>query len=142
MRRVSMWTLAVCCVVVLGSCAATGVGSGVITGTLTYRERIALLPSSTATVELHRMSGSTSELIATNSFAATGQVPVPFTLTYDPARINTSFGHVLRARIVNDQGATQFATQSDVPVTFDGVPMVVELVMVGSGTGTVGTQRR
>lgn len=76
--------------------------SGSLTGTVTYRQRIALLPGSVISVQLQDVSKQdvaatvvTSQLITT-----TGEnVPIPFQLTYDPTKIDPKSTYALSVRI-------------------------------------------
>jgi uncharacterized lipoprotein YbaY len=121
---------------------STPAPNGLVTGTMNYSERVTLAPGSTATVELVRLGGSPTT-IATNSFQPTGPVPFPFTLTYDPTRIDVTIAHALRARITSPDGAMLFMTPVDVPIDFDGSPVALQLQSVGAGGGgTSGTTRR
>jgi uncharacterized lipoprotein YbaY len=120
---------------------STPAPNGIVTGTLNYSERITLAPGSTATVELIRQGG-TPTTIATTTFAPSSQVPIAFTLTYDPTRIDVTLPYALRARIASPEGTMMFMTSTDTPIVFDGNPVALQLQYLGGGTGTVGTQRR
>lgn len=126
-------------VTVLSACAASGVGNGIIVGTLTYADRMAMPAGATASVEL--VNSATAAVIARTSLAPTGEPPFPFTLNYDPNMIDPTMGHALRARITGADGSTMFVTTSDMPITFDGTPVTITLTRYG-GSGGTATPRR
>ncbi len=73
-----------------------------VSGTVTYLQRIALPPHATVVVKLEEVSRADApsvmldeQVIETNG----QQVPIPFTLTYDPAKIQQRFRYVVRAQI-------------------------------------------
>lgn len=75
-----------------------------ITGTAAYRERIALPPGAVLEVELVDISraDAAAERIAAVRIGVQGQVPIPFTLPYDPARIRPERRYALQARLTAD----------------------------------------
>lgn len=99
-----------------------------LTGTITYRERIALPP--TARVELQLVDATDenapSPLVAERLIDEPGQVPIAFSLTYDPASISANHTYALRVRIRVDQDIW-FASPFDVRVLTAGNPTQVEL---------------
>jgi uncharacterized lipoprotein YbaY len=125
---------------VLVSPVPTGTAGGLLTGTVTYLERIALQPDALITVELQDVSAGTTNVIATTEFSAQDrQVPIPFELAYDPATIDPAGTYLLGARIA-EGGQTSFASQTGVPVLTNGAPTAnVEIVLnpVAASTGAV-----
>jgi putative lipoprotein len=75
---------------------------GVITGTAAYRERIALPPGAVLEVDLHDISRADAPVLASTRVAAAGQVPIAFTLRYDPARIGVHGAPAVAARLSVD----------------------------------------
>ncbi len=88
-----------------------------LSGTVTYRQRIALTPEAEVQIELRDVSRQDVEspLIAKRVIAKPGQVPIAFTLDYDPALIETGHTYAISARIT-DRGQLQFVTDTRVTV--------------------------
>jgi putative lipoprotein len=80
-------------------------------GTVTYRERMALPPSAVVEVKLVDVShaDAPSVTIAEISKATGGQVPIPYELTYDASSIQPGRSYALQARISVD-GRLWFTT--------------------------------
>ena len=94
----------------------TGIAGGTLTGNVIYLERVAMAPDAVITVELQDASAGIVAVIATQDINAEGrQVPIPFELPYDPARIDPAGTYLLSARIA-ENGQTTFASQTGVPV--------------------------
>lgn len=76
--------------------------TGMITGTITYPQRIALPSDATVVVTLENISRADvlSKIIAEETFQTAGQqVPIPFSLSYDPAVIEERDRYAVRAKI-------------------------------------------
>lgn len=76
-----------------------------VTGNVTYRPRIALPPNAVVKVSLHDVSRADApaivldeQIISTNG----KQVPIPFTLQYNPSQIKPSHSYAVSARILVD----------------------------------------
>ena len=110
----------------LAACATTPAPaeqSVTVTGSIAYRERIALPP--TAQIEVSHDDVSLADAPARNlarqAFAADGkQVPFAFTLTVDKARIEPRNSYAVSARITGPDGKLMFITDTRNSVTFDG----------------------
>jgi putative lipoprotein len=105
---------------------------GSLTGSVIYRERIALDPNAVIEVQLLDVSkaDAPAEVIASQTLEAEGrQVPIPFELTYDPAQIDERFSYTVSARIlVNDR--LRWISQDAYPVLTQGSPVSdVEIVV-------------
>lgn len=102
----------------------------VLSGTATYRERIALLPSAVfeATLEDVTRADATAEVIGRYAAGPAGQVPIPFSIPYDPARIQPGRRYAVRARILVDE-RPMFVTAESQPVLAPGTPDRVMLVL-------------
>lgn len=72
-----------------------------IAGEVLYRERIALPPQAVLTVELIDVSlaDAPSAIIGQQTIAPAGQVPIKFSVPFDPAAIQTGMSYALQARI-------------------------------------------
>ena len=84
----------------------------VVNGTLTYRERIALPPGSSAIVQLLDTSRADTQarLVAEQKIAIGRQVPIPFSLDYDAASLDPKNTYALAARIVLGSSCCSSAT--------------------------------
>jgi putative lipoprotein len=109
-----------------------------VSGTATYRERIALPQNAVfeATLEDVSRAGTASELIARVRNEQPGNAPIPFTIAYDGGRIIPSHSYVVRARIVvGDQ--LWFTTDRNYPVLTGGNSSEVQLLLGrSSGQGS------
>ncbi|WEK43825.1 MAG: YbaY family lipoprotein [Candidatus Sphingomonas colombiensis] len=95
----------------LAACATTGDGGmhahqpaawTTLSGTAAYRERIALPPNARLEVEIRDVSlaDAPAPLIASVTIDAKGrQVPLPFALRYDNARLDLRHNYAVSARI-------------------------------------------
>ncbi len=134
---------------VLVSPVLAGGAPGMLTGVVTYLERIALDPAAVIEVELQNVSGGVPSVLTSTTVNAEGQqVPIPFELPYDPAAIDPAGTYLLYGRIrVND--AVTWATPTGVPVLTNGaatgnVELVVSPMAAATGgsiRGTVTTPR-
>lgn len=124
----------------LGACSSTGdTGSGeaVVSGTVSYRERIAL--PADAVVDVALLDVSRMDVAATvlseKTIEPTRQVPIPFELAYDAGAIDPRMSYAVRATI--RRGETHlFVTDRHYPVLTRGNGDHVELVLVRSGGGS------
>lgn len=114
----------------LAACASTGVPAGrtvAVTGSIAYRERIALPPTARIEVRLDDVSRADAPAtnMATQSFAGEGkQVPFAFTLTVDRADIDPRHSYAVSARITDADGKLMFITDTRNSVTFDSRPAI------------------
>jgi len=112
--------------------AAPGTSSGpMITGTITYRAKIALPPDAAIDVRLEDVTVADvpSKLVAENVFAAAGQqVPIPFQLPYAAADINPAHRYVVRANIKAGE-KLMFTSTHTYPVLTQGAPNRVVMVL-------------
>jgi putative lipoprotein len=94
-----------------------------LTGSVWYRERIALPPDSIIKVSLQNVArqDAAAELIASQAIDAQGGPPWPFELRYDKARIEAQGRYVLRASIESASGRLLFSSTQSVPA-FDDAP--------------------
>jgi putative lipoprotein len=102
-----------------------------VTGTLTYRERVAL----PADAEIHVVLADVSRQdVAATTIAETTlrpggrQVPLPFELAYDPAMIEPSHTYALRATI-RSGGRLAFTTTTAYRVVTGGNPTHADLLL-------------
>lgn len=120
----------------LTACATTPVERTItVTGSITYRERIALPPDAQIEVKLDDVSlaDAPSRTMASRSFASEGkQVPFAFTLTLDRADIDPRHSYAVSARITGADGKLMFITDARNSVAFgsDSTVDMGTLVMV------------
>lgn len=71
-------------------------------GTVSYRERIALLPGATVTVRLVDVSlaDAPAKVISERKITVEGQVPISFSLPYDAAQIQPGRRYAVQAELV------------------------------------------
>lgn len=102
----------------------------VVNGTLTYRERIALPPGSSAIVQLLDTSRADTQarLVAEQKIAIGRQVPIPFSLDYDAASLDPKNTYALAARIVLGEQLL-FISDTATPVITRGNPLEADLVL-------------
>jgi putative lipoprotein len=108
-----------------------------ITGTVTYRERIALPPDASVQVRLDDASQPEMppKLVAETTVPTAGkQVPIPFELPYRAADIVASRRYVVRAKIVAG-GKTLFSSKTPYPVITRGAPTKLEILVQQGGGG-------
>jgi putative lipoprotein len=108
----------------LAACATTAPAERTlaVTGSIAYRERIALPPTAQIEVRLDDVSRADAPAtnMATQSFASEGrQVPFAFTLTVDRADIDPRHSYAVSARITDADGKLMFITDTRNSVTFD-----------------------
>jgi putative lipoprotein len=120
---------------------ATQTNLASITGTISYRDRIALTNEAVAVVTLE--DGSRQDAPATplalHTISDPGQVPIRFAFDYPRAAIDPRMSYILRARIT-DRGRLMFATDTHTPVLTRGAGNEVQLLLVhvdATSTGPV-----
>ena len=141
--------LACCALAAVGGCgpgrdgsSAAADGQSVLTGTVTYRERIALPPNARVEVRLEDVSqaDAPADEIAAQTIAANGkQVPIPFELRYSPQNIDSSHRYAVRASITSADGDLMFTTSMHYAVLTNGAAdKGVEIVVQRPGGGVRG----
>jgi uncharacterized lipoprotein YbaY len=107
----------------------------VISGTVTYRQRVALPQSAVLTVVLLDVSRADASggVIAEQRFETAGrQVPISFDMTFEPGRIQERNRYAVRAEI-RDGDRLLFTTDTNYPVITQGNPRTVEMNLVPVG---------
>ncbi|KTE46560.1 MULTISPECIES: YbaY family lipoprotein [unclassified Sphingopyxis] len=121
----------------LASCApmeAPGEDSGeaanqwvTVSGSIAYRERIALPPDAEIEVRVDDVSlaDAPSKTIARQAFAADGQqVPIAFLIRFDRAAIEPLHSYAVAARIAGADGRLMFITDTRHSLTLGAAPEV------------------
>ena len=96
---------------------AASAGESVIRGTATYRERMALPPGAVLEVALEDIARADAPAprLAEARIPVERQVPIPFVLAFDPARVDPRGRYALRATLGHD-GRVLFRTDAIHPV--------------------------
>jgi putative lipoprotein len=104
---------------------------GTITGTVTYRERMALPADAAIDVKLQDVSlqDAPAKTIGESVFAPAGQqVPIPFQVSYNSADINPAHTYQVRANI-SVNGKMMFSSTTAYPVMTKGAPSQVAIML-------------
>lgn len=102
-----------------------------VTGTVAYRERMALSPAAVVRLQLQDVSRQdvAATIIDSVTIRPNGkQVPIPFTLRYDPARIQENSTYSVQARITVD-GNLLFVNDVSYPVITRGNSKQVQMML-------------
>ena len=103
-----------------------------MSGAVTYRERIALTPGATLTVQIRDTSyaDAASELIAEQIISDPGQVPIRFEVAYDREDVDQRNTYSVSARIEESDGRLAFINDTAYDVITRGNPSRVDMVLV------------
>ena len=148
----SSWPIAIL-LGVMSACATTGQTesdestpsagqtTAVVTGSVAYRERMALPPDAVVHVSLidaSRMDAVAPVIAETTIVAAGKQVPIPYTLRYDRSRIDATHSYAVRA-VIRSGERMLFTTNTSNRVITQGNPTQANLQVVRVSAGDVGT---
>ncbi len=106
-----------------------------VTGTITYRERIALPPDALIKVQLVDVSRADAPavVIGEQVFEAGGrQVPFAFEILYDPSKIDERMSYAVQARI-EEGGRLRFISDRHYPVITRDAPTRADLMLRSAG---------
>lgn len=94
-----------------------------VSGTALYRGRMTLPEPVVfeATLETVPLAGGPGEVVGRYRAGLTGRYPIPFAVSYDPARIDPTRRYVLRARLMLD-AVPIFETRPPMPILTQGAP--------------------
>lgn len=115
----------------VGGSSGEGPEEARLTGTISYRQRIALSPKATVEVKLLHVSraDAPSVTIAQEEITPAGkQVPITFELPYDSTRIDDRNRYVLQVRIL-EGGKLRFVNSKAYPVITGGNPKQVQVIV-------------
>ena len=103
-----------------------------VSGSVTYRERIALTPGASLVVELRDVSlaDAAAPLIARQTIANPGQVPINFKVEYSSEDIDSRHTYAIQARIIESDGRLAFINDTAHHVITRGSPDHVDMVLV------------
>jgi putative lipoprotein len=118
--------------------AAAGGGEGAaVTGDVTYAQRIALPEDAIVTVQIQdtSLADAPAKVIGEQVIETNGrQVPIPYSVSYDPGVIDERFTYTMSARITNSAGDLLWINDTAIPVITQGNPtegVVIPVVQVG-----------
>lgn len=97
----------------------------VVSGSVTYKERIALPDDATLSVQLQdtSLADAPATVLGEVSYVTAGkQVPLPFAISYDPAEIEENHTYSLSARITDAAGNLLFINDTAIHVITNGNP--------------------
>ena len=124
--------------------AANAASAGVVSGTVAYRERIAMPENALLTMQLQDVSlaDAPAKVIAEQKFTFAGnQVPLPFELHYDSTKIDPKHMYALSARItVNEQ--LMFMNTTMYRVITQGNPVKADILLQMVEGQTSGTEHQ
>jgi putative lipoprotein len=109
-----------------------------VSGTVTYRERIALTPDAVLEVVLVDVSraDAPAEVLGRQVIESPGQVPISFSIEYDPADIQDNHTYAVQARIREGDQPRWVSTESYWVITRDHPTEVdIKVRAVGGGAG-------
>ena len=103
-----------------------------VSGTVTYRERLALTEEATLVVELRDVSyqDAAAPLIARQTIANPGQVPIRFEVGYHRDDIDDGNVYGITARIIESDGRLAFTNDTAYDVITGGNPSRVDMLLV------------
>ena len=103
-----------------------------VSGTVTYRERLALTPDATLVVELRDVSyaDGLAPLIARQTISGPGQVPIKFKVEYNREDISSRSRYSISAKIVESDGRLAFTNDTVYEVITHGNPDKVNMPLV------------
>jgi putative lipoprotein len=115
----------------LAPACASPSGPAQVTGSVTYRERIALPEGARLRVTLLDVSmlDMPARVIAEREIRPSGQVPIPFALDFAGDRIEPDRRYALHAELSSPDAKLRWATATAVPVLTQGAPSAVEIVV-------------
>lgn len=102
-----------------------------VTGTVTYRQRVALSPNAVVEVKLLDVSRSDAPAVTIAEQVirpARRQVPIKFEIQYDPGHIDQRHRYTIQARII-DEGKLQLINTQAYPVITGGNPNTVDVIV-------------
>ncbi|MCY3919745.1 MAG: YbaY family lipoprotein [Chloroflexi bacterium] len=107
-------------------------GNAAVTGTVTYRERLALTPGATLIVELRDVSyaDAAAPLIARQTIPDPGQVPIRFRVEYNRADIDDRNVYAIQAEIIESDGRLAFINDTAYDVITRGNPSSIDMLLV------------
>ena len=103
-----------------------------VSGTVTYRERLALSPGARLVVDLRDVSytDAAAPLIARQTISGPGQVPIRFRIDYNRDDIDSRNTYAISADIIESDGRLAFTNDTAYEVITRGNPNKVDMLLV------------
>lgn len=103
-----------------------------VSGSVTYREGLALSDGAQLVVELRdtSLADAAADLIARQTISSPGQVPIRFKVEYNRDDINPRNTYSISARIIESDGRLAFTNDTAYDVITGGNPSKVEMLLV------------
>ena len=103
-----------------------------VSGSVTYRERLALTPEATLIVELRDVSyaDASAALIARQTIDGPGQAPIRFRVEYNRDDIDERNTYAIQAKIIEADGRLAFTNDTAYEVITRGNPNNVDMLLV------------
>ena len=103
-----------------------------VSGTVTYRERLALSPGARLVVDLRDVSytDAAAPLIARQTISGPGQVPIRFRIDYNRDDIDSRNTYAISADIIESDGRLAFTNDTAYDVITRGNPNKVDMLLV------------
>jgi uncharacterized lipoprotein YbaY/outer membrane protein assembly factor BamB len=103
--------------------ASTPLVQGVVSGVVTYVQRSALTPTAVVHMEIADVTLEDAPMVTISAvdIPVTHQVPIAFSLSYDPSKIDPKHHYALYARI-SDHGTLLFLNETRFPLFEHGAP--------------------
>jgi putative lipoprotein len=107
----------------VASSASATPAQGTVSGVVTYLQRMALSPTAIVHMSIDDVSLADAPMVTISSIdiPVTHQVPIPFSLSYDPSKIDPKRHYALNARIT-DHGTLMFLNETRFPLFENGAP--------------------
>ena len=137
------WTCIALLAALAAACTAPPRAPGAsVSGSATYRERIALPPDAVFEAYLESVPGSDAPAtVDASTRVPSPNVPIAFTIDYDPARIDARQRYVVRGRITA-HGQLLFTSDSAYPVLGPDGTRPIEMLLRRAAAGARGEPRR
>ena len=116
----------------VGACAPASGATASVTGTLTYRERVALPAGAEVRVAVEdvTLADAAPPVLAETRFKTAGeQVPLRFTVRYDPGAVRSARRYAIRAEIRLDGRLTWVSALTTYVITQDQPTRDLEVVL-------------
>ena len=98
-----------------------------VMGKITYLQKVAMPADAVVEVQIEDQDAS-AVVIGEQTIVNPGQVPVSFSIDYDPSRIDENHTYVVRAKIMSG-GELLWQNTTSYPVITKGSPSSVEVVV-------------
>jgi putative lipoprotein len=137
MKRISLLLSALVVFACFTSCtkkapstSPSGPAMSKITGTITYVQKSALPPDALVEVQLLDVSRQdvAGDVVGEQTIVSPGQVPIRFSVEYDPAKIIPDHTYAIQARILSG-GKLLFVNSTKYNVITNGNPTKVEVIV-------------